>query len=338
MADIFLSYSREDEARAKNLVSEFEARGWSVFWDRRIPAGQTWRTHIGSALQNARCVVVTWSKHSVESQWVCEEADEGKARGVLLPILLDPVQPPRGFREIQAADLCQWQPGQASERLAELLGDLQRMLGGQRAATPAKPTAAERVATRPDPAAPAPRSPNRALVIGGALVGVALLAFVLFRFLAGGRSATQEQRAAMQDSMQEAEAHRDEVQQEALDDAKALREKASQGDPPQSEVSQPGGGTAASATEREWLVIAGSFRPGERKRAFQARDILARAQIKADVVESNDYPLLAPGLVITMVGPFESRAAANSALTLVRRTIPDAYVKKGREYRGAPGA
>ena len=289
MADIFLSYSREDEARAKNLVAEFEARGWSVFWDRRIPAGQTWRTHIGSALQNARCVVVTWSKQSVESQWVCEEADEGKSRGVLVPVLLDPVQPPRGFREIQAADLCNWQPGQASERLAELLEDLQRMLGGQRVSTPERKTPEEPIAPKPEPVERLPnRSRSRAFAIGGAVLGVAVLGFVVIGYFSTSSTVTQKQVA-----------------------------------PPRAE-------TTPAAQAGSWLVIAGSFRAHERDRAFQVRDALVRAGIQAEVVVSNDYPLLTPGLFITRVGPFEQKEEANHALREVRRVVIDAYVKKGR--------
>src|SRR4051812_49944572 len=102
--DIFFSYAREDQAQVASLVTALEARGWSVFWDRRIPAGKTWRTHIGRALDEARCVVVAWSAHSVESEWVIEEADEGKKRGILVPVFLDAVSPPWGFRGIQAAD------------------------------------------------------------------------------------------------------------------------------------------------------------------------------------------------------------------------------------------
>src|SRR6476659_6368890 len=56
--DIFFSFAREDEARVAPVVAALEARGWSVFWDRRIPAGQTWRSHIGRALERARGVVV----------------------------------------------------------------------------------------------------------------------------------------------------------------------------------------------------------------------------------------------------------------------------------------
>ena len=54
-----------------------EARGWSVFWDRRIPWVQTWRSHIGRALENARCVVVAWSEHSINSEvWGVSVNDE----------------------------------------------------------------------------------------------------------------------------------------------------------------------------------------------------------------------------------------------------------------------
>jgi hypothetical protein len=77
MADIFITYAREDEPRIRDLVKALEGQHWSIFWDRRIPAGQTWRSYIGQALTDARCVVVAWSRHSLASHFVAEEADEG---------------------------------------------------------------------------------------------------------------------------------------------------------------------------------------------------------------------------------------------------------------------
>src|SRR3954467_5849592 len=99
--DIFVSYAHGDQERIVPIVAALEARGWSVFWDRRIPAGQTWRSHIGRALDQARCVVVAWSEHSINSKWVLDEADEAMGRDILVPVLLDPVRPPMGFRGIQ---------------------------------------------------------------------------------------------------------------------------------------------------------------------------------------------------------------------------------------------
>ena len=128
MADIFLSYAREDEARIQPLISAFTKEGWSVFWDRHIPAGQTWRSHIGQALGDAKCVIVAWTRFSVVSSWVSEEADVGRQRGVLVPILLDTVEVPIGFRSIQVANLTEWAPGQNSPRFEQLLDDINALM------------------------------------------------------------------------------------------------------------------------------------------------------------------------------------------------------------------
>jgi formylglycine-generating enzyme required for sulfatase activity len=129
--DVFLSYAREDEARARELATALGQRGFSVFWDREVPPGQTWHSYIGEALANAKCVVVAWSSHSVASQWVIEEASEGKDRNVLVPILFETVLPPLGFRAIQAASLIDWRPGRRSAAFEGLLGAIQRIIGGQ---------------------------------------------------------------------------------------------------------------------------------------------------------------------------------------------------------------
>jgi len=41
MADIFISYASEDRQRAGALAETLGARGWSVWWDREIPLGQS---------------------------------------------------------------------------------------------------------------------------------------------------------------------------------------------------------------------------------------------------------------------------------------------------------
>jgi tetratricopeptide (TPR) repeat protein len=110
MSDIFISYANEDRLRARMFVQALEGRGWSVFWDRTIPVGKTWRETIGEELSEARCVIVLWSTASVASDWVQEEADDAKRRGILVPVLVENVHPPIGFRNIQTADLVNWDP------------------------------------------------------------------------------------------------------------------------------------------------------------------------------------------------------------------------------------
>ena len=109
MADIFISYAREDQPRVKPLVRLLERQGWTVFWDLNIPPGDNWRSWIGRHLDEARCLIVAWSIDSIDSRWVQEEADECiRAKKPLIPILLDNVLPPLGFRQFHAADFRQW--------------------------------------------------------------------------------------------------------------------------------------------------------------------------------------------------------------------------------------
>lgn len=129
MSDIFISYSNKDKDFAKRLAAILENQGWSVFWDRKIPAGKTWRDVIGSALSDARCVVVLWSHHSVNSNWVLEEADKGLKRNALIPALIENVEPPLGFSNIQAADLSTGDWGQDSAGINIFLNDIAGILG-----------------------------------------------------------------------------------------------------------------------------------------------------------------------------------------------------------------
>jgi tetratricopeptide (TPR) repeat protein len=129
MSDIFISYAREDQQRAEMLAQLLGGRGWSIFWDRTIPTGKTWRETVGSELDDACCVIVLWSKTSIESGWVQEEADEAKRRGVLVPILIENVQPPMGFRSIQAAHLENWGGTESTQAFSRLIVDIAALIG-----------------------------------------------------------------------------------------------------------------------------------------------------------------------------------------------------------------
>src|SRR5262249_5799388 len=108
MHDIFISYATEDRPRAERIARVLEGKGWRVWWDRQIPLGQMYDDVISQALDAARCVLVLWSRSSVTSSWVREEATEGADRHILIPVLMDDVAIPLGFRRIQAARLTDW--------------------------------------------------------------------------------------------------------------------------------------------------------------------------------------------------------------------------------------
>jgi hypothetical protein len=106
--DVFISYAREDRDRARVLADALEARGWSVWWDRKIVAGQTFDHAIEQQLESAASVVVLWSEHSVASEWVRNEAAVASERDTLVPALIDTVRLPLEFRRRHAADLTRW--------------------------------------------------------------------------------------------------------------------------------------------------------------------------------------------------------------------------------------
>jgi TonB family protein len=133
--DIFISYAKEDRERARRLAEALTTAGnWSVFWDRSIPPGLSWFDVIGKELEEARCIVAAWSHPSVQSDWVREEADEGKKRKILIPVFLDQVAPPVGFRAIQGVDLSNWEGSPGVPEFQLLLTAVKRILGADKEA------------------------------------------------------------------------------------------------------------------------------------------------------------------------------------------------------------
>ena len=128
MHDVFISYSREDRALARKLADALlAARGWSVWWDTSLRTGEQFTKRIQEAMAASRCVVVLWSRNSIDSNWVIAEASEGWERQVLAPVLLDDCEPPMPFRQTQARDLSQWRGGASDAPLLALIEDIQRI-------------------------------------------------------------------------------------------------------------------------------------------------------------------------------------------------------------------
>jgi hypothetical protein len=130
MADIFISYKKEDAGRVIRMVEALRAEGFDVWWDHGIQAGSEWDRSIHKELYAAKVVIAIWSKASVAAPWVKEEATVGKNRGVLLPAKIDEVDPPLGFMMIQAADLVGWRGDRTDQRWAFFLAAVQGILRG----------------------------------------------------------------------------------------------------------------------------------------------------------------------------------------------------------------
>ena len=141
MTSIFISYKREDELRAGMLVKALEAEGLPIWWDRNLPGGEEWRANIEKALNDARVVIVLWTRASVgaDGGFVRDEASRARAR--LVPVRMEQVQAPLGFGELQAIDLSHWRGSRADPFFKDLVAVVRARIDGKptpRANGPAK--------------------------------------------------------------------------------------------------------------------------------------------------------------------------------------------------------
>ena len=104
----FLSYARADQAQAAKLAKALEAAGLNLWWDALIEGGAAFAKSIEAALENCDAVIVVWTRTSVGSDWVLDEAAKGRDLRKLVPVSLDGTEPPLGFRQYQSIDLSRW--------------------------------------------------------------------------------------------------------------------------------------------------------------------------------------------------------------------------------------
>ncbi len=115
LPDIFLSYSREDQTTAQRFAEGFEHEGFTVWWDATLDAGQAYDEVTEKALQDAKAVVVLWSKKSVASRWVRAEATQANENQTLVPVMIEACKRPIMFELTHTADLSHW-TGDANDK------------------------------------------------------------------------------------------------------------------------------------------------------------------------------------------------------------------------------
>ena len=132
MNEVFISYKREDQARVALLAEGLRSAGLSVWWDHDISGGEAWLQKISEHLAAAGCVIVVWSENSIgpAGEFVQDEAGRAKARGVLVPVRIDPVDLPLGFGEVQSLDLVGWRGNPGDARFQELIAVVKAVLSG----------------------------------------------------------------------------------------------------------------------------------------------------------------------------------------------------------------
>jgi hypothetical protein len=125
-------------------------------------AGVTTTGVIERALNQADCVVVLWSAHAVESDWVRARVGRRGDGGILVPALIEDVQPPLQFRLIETIDLTSW----VADPTADAFDRLREAVAHR--APPLEPMARWREALVGEPAMDRRRSDPRSSWVSGA--------------------------------------------------------------------------------------------------------------------------------------------------------------------------
>jgi TolB-like protein len=180
MPDVFLSYTRDDQAVARRFAEGFARAGFSVWWDQALSPGDDYDAVTEQALLQARAVVVLWSRKSAASRWVRAEATMAQRNKTLMPVCIEACNRPIMFELVQTADLSQWQGDDSDPSWMTYLAALRHVAAKDgTAVAAASPTTAVHEApvvfTKPEQAA-APR-PTRpfALLPVSIVAGLALL-------------------------------------------------------------------------------------------------------------------------------------------------------------------
>lgn len=140
---VFLSYAREDQAQAAQLAKALGDSGFDVWWDTLIHSGAEFSSTIEAALETCDAVVVAWSRASVRSDWVLDEASRARDLRKLVPLSLDGTAPPLGFRQYHFVDLSHWRGDPKAGGMIELIRGI---------TAAGSPVRADTVATSPAPA------------------------------------------------------------------------------------------------------------------------------------------------------------------------------------------
>jgi hypothetical protein len=132
LADIFISYKRENLPAVQRLVQALRAAGLSLWWDQDIAPDAPWEQTIESELNAAKVVIVAWSEAAVASENVKAEARRARVAGKLIQTFVEQCEPPLFFGERQGVDLSSWS-GQASDaRFQAVLAAARAIIAGKR--------------------------------------------------------------------------------------------------------------------------------------------------------------------------------------------------------------
>jgi hypothetical protein len=108
MADVFISYKRDERDAVERIAHELRALGLDVWFDASITAGDAFSDEIDREARAARAILICWSPSARESRWVKAEAMIGFEQDKLAAAYVagpDGFRPPTPFNTVHAADV-----------------------------------------------------------------------------------------------------------------------------------------------------------------------------------------------------------------------------------------
>lgn len=111
MADVFISYKREERQAVERLAQELRMLDLDVWFDASLNAGEAFSDEIDREARAAKAILVCWSPGARASDWVKAEALIGFTNKKLAACYAagpDAFDPPAPFNSIHAEDLRAW--------------------------------------------------------------------------------------------------------------------------------------------------------------------------------------------------------------------------------------
>lgn len=199
MAEVFISYSRDDQATVAEIAQAVQDAGYSVWWDKEILPHNSFSDIINEKIGQAKAVIVVWSANAAASEWVRGEADHARQERKLVQAVIDGRNPPIPFNQIQYVDLTAFTAGSDNRNWQMVLGSLAVLCRGEAGTgVPQVPPRQSAPPPPPPPPLPVPEAhapplaPSPASAGGNGML-YAVVGFLLALLLVGGFYFWQQQ-------------------------------------------------------------------------------------------------------------------------------------------------
>lgn len=157
------------------IADGLTAEGYSLWWDRKLHAGDDYSADIEAKIDEAGCVVVVWSAAARNSLWVRAEANAALEQDKLVQLAADKAKPPLPFTMLHLLDLSDWSGQREHPAWRELGHSIDETIAGR----PVRERAAE--ARRAPPSMFGP-----AVAVGVGSIGLVALVGILAALMATG--------------------------------------------------------------------------------------------------------------------------------------------------------